>query len=297
MIKKKTEKNKKSPPYLSEQLIQPYLKEIDELYLKKKKKDYESQHPALLAIHDYLLYDDLLTVYERALKIIYMGHLKISDSRQNLTIEKQIQLIRVLQTLETQSSFEAIEKQLDELTGNTHPGYFWTLFNFIHAKTIYSNEKRLPGNVENFLKRYSHNPSEETIQEYLAYLHEMTTTCVRDFIEHALDNFERLFPSVVLTGIKDTRVKTQRLPAELTNSSARFQFEEEPDEQSTASATYPNSEPLPKPILGRSVRFQFQQEEQENNKLDGKKNHEAGPSNASAAYTLVNDITIFPNPC
>jgi hypothetical protein len=46
-----------------------------------------------------------------------------------------------------------------------------------------------------------------------------------------------------------------------------------------------------------SVRFQLQPEEQENNKLDGKKNHAAGPSNASAACTLVNDITIFPNLC
>jgi hypothetical protein len=230
MIKQsKKYKKKESRPisYLDKKLIETYWSSINPSYREKKLPAYKLLYPAVSA-NICSMHWDLLMASSRVLRTVYMQEMALLTKPEDLTLERQRQLIIILQNLPNETSFHAVAEKLNNLKGYTREYELDTLFDFLQASALFSEKKQIPSSVEKLLKVHAGRFSEEITQEHMNYISHMTRACIHDFIEDALDHFERLLPNADLTGIKDTRIRVSPAPEpkRISSKAVRFQFSE-----------------------------------------------------------------------
>lgn len=221
----KNKEKKEGISYLNKSLVRPYLEKIGLLCLNERLPYYEKKYKNIFAINSMAW--DFLVVINKILDIIYMREIDSLNRPGDLTFDKQLRLIVILQSLNKQTSFDVIKGQLNELPGWKHTTDFETLFEFLNSPAIFSDKKEVPNNIRQLCNIADSHFPEEVTQGCMTCLSEMTINCIHDFIEDALEHFSRLFPSVDLTGIVDARMPPQAPPKKLTSNTVRFSFSQE----------------------------------------------------------------------
>ncbi len=206
--REKKSKTKQPVRYVSKALIPSYFEQVAKPYRLNLVKKYRRQDSGLS--EKVNLYGALLSVASMLLAVVYLDLLSFPTEKGR--IEQQVYLVGLLQSLKLHS-IESVEAVLVETAAlDLFEGQFFRfrnqlryLLQFLKAESLYAETGEVPKDVFDTLYVDREHLSPEETAVYMSYLSEMTERCMNDLLPQALDNFERIFPSVSLVGIEDTR--------------------------------------------------------------------------------------------